>query len=318
MVILARPRGFCDGVVRAVNMVELKLQLHGPPVYVLHEIVHNRHVVEKLRERGAIFVESSEEIPPGSSVIFSAHGVPESVFRHAEEMHLHAIDATCPLVKKVHFRARRYSREGKEVIIIGHEGHPEVEGTKGWIDGPWHVVSTVSEVEKLHVEGPGDAAYVTQTTLSTKNTSKIIEALKERLPHIVGPELADICHSTQSRQEAVHRLARSIDLLLVVGSPNSSNSNRLREVGEQNGCLSYLIEDAGSIDPCWLCNVRQIGVTAGASAPEVLVQGVVKRMLELGATTVQEMDAAFETTFTHVRKTDTAQSGVSATHDSYS
>lgn len=312
VVILARPRGFCDGVVRAVKMVEQELQVHGAPVYVLHEIVHNRHVVEKLRERGALFVESIEEIARGKLVIFSAHGVPQSVVRKAEERNLHAVDATCPLVKKVHFRARRYSREGKEVIIIGHEGHPEVEGTKGWVDGPWHVVSTASGIEELVIDDPGAIAYVTQTTLSTKNTRNIVAALKRRFPRIVGPELADICYATQSRQEAVYRLARRIDLLLVVGSRSSSNSNRLREVGERSGCLSYLIEDAGDIDPSWFSNIRQVGITAGASAPEVLVQGVVEKMQEMGAKTVLEMDEASEETFTYVR--DTSQSGVKEAH----
>jgi 4-hydroxy-3-methylbut-2-enyl diphosphate reductase len=297
-------------------MVEQELRMHGAPVYVLHEIVHNLHVVERLRERGAVFVDSIEELAPGALVVFSAHGVPNRVVRQAEEKNLQLIDATCPLVKKVHFRARRYSREGREVIIIGHEGHPEVEGTKGWIEGPWHVVSTASEVEEIVIVDPEATAYVTQTTLIPKDTSKAIAALKRRFPFIVGPELDDICYATQSRQEAVRLLARRIDLLLVVGSRTSSNSNRLREVGEQSGCPSFLIEDACDIDPSWFSNIRQMGITAGASTPEVLVQGVVARIQELGATTVLEMDAASETTCTYVRDADTSQSGVNEARDS--
>jgi 4-hydroxy-3-methylbut-2-enyl diphosphate reductase len=312
MVILARPRGFCDGVVRAIGTVEDALEIHGAPVYVLHEIVHNRHVVEGLRKRGAVFVESVEGISPGSHLIFSAHGVSDAIVRRARERKLHVVDATCPLVRKVHFRARRYSREGREVIIIGHEGHAEVEGTKGWIEGPWHVVSTDSEVERLVVEDPANVAYVTQTTLSTRNTLRIIGALKSRFPFITGPEVSDICHSTRSRQEAIRRLARLIDLLLVVGSRTSSNSNRLREVGEQSGRRSYLIEDAGDIDPSWFGDVESIGVTAGASTPDVLVQEVVKGLQELGATAVLEMDGRPEAPFTCIGETDPPPSGVDA------
>jgi 4-hydroxy-3-methylbut-2-enyl diphosphate reductase len=290
VIILARPRGFCDGVVRAVQIVEQVLQAEGAPVYVLHEIVHNRHVVEDLRARGAIFVESIDEIPPGAFVIFSAHGVPDTVVKQAEARELRAVDATCPLVKKVHSRARRYSRQGREVIIIGHQGHPEVEGTKGCIEGARHVVSSAESVAGLAVRDPEALAYVTQTTLNIQHTIGNIRALKLRFPTIHGPGLADICYATQSRQEAVRRLARDIDILLVVGSRNSSNSNRLREVGEGNGRPSYLIEDAGDIDSNWLREGRHVGVTAGASAPEVLVQGVVERLQALGATGVREMD----------------------------
>lgn len=296
VVILAQPRGFCDGVVRAVQMVEELLTCNGAPVYVLHEIVHNHQVVDQLRERGAIFVESIEEIAPGASVVFSAHGVPDSVNTQAKERNLRAIDATCPLVKKVHSRARRYSREGFEVVIIGHQGHPEVEGTKGCIDGPRHVVSNIAEVEGLEIQSPQALAYVTQTTLNIRHTRNIIAALTQRFPSVKGPGLSDICYATQSRQEAVHRLAREIDILLVVGSRNSSNSNRLREVGEQSGCLSYLIEDANDIDPVWFRNRLHVGVTAGASAPEVLVSGVVEKLQTLGPITVREMDAASEAT----------------------
>jgi 4-hydroxy-3-methylbut-2-en-1-yl diphosphate reductase len=312
VVVLARPRGFCDGVVRAVEVVEQELLIHGAPVYVLHEIVHNRYVVEGLRERGALFVESIDAIATGAAVVFSAHGVSRSVVRMAEEKNLRAIDATCRLVKKVYFRAQRYSREGREIIIIGHQGHPEVEGTKGWIDGTWQVVSTAADVEQLVVDDPGAVAYVTQTTLSTEDTRTIIGALKTRFPRIAGPGVGDICYATQSRQEAVHQLAGRIDLLLVVGSRTSSNSNRLREVGERSGCRSHLIEDAGDIDPSWLRDVRKIGVTAGASAPEVLVQGVVRKMRELGARAVVEMDNESETAFTGVRDTELAQSNLNA------
>jgi 4-hydroxy-3-methylbut-2-en-1-yl diphosphate reductase len=296
-IILVRPRGFCRGVVRAIDIVEQVLTLHGSPVHVLHEIVHNSQVVENLRERGALFVETVEDIPPGAMVIFSAHGVSDAVVRRAKERKLQAIDATCPLVKKVHFRARRYGRKGREVIIIGHQGHPEVEGTMGCVGGPLHVVSTLAEVGDLQVEDPRALAYVTQTTLNIKDASDIIACLKERFPDIQGPGLTDICYATQSRQEAVHRLAREVDLLLVVGSRNSSNSNRLREVGEQSGCLSYLIEEARDLDPAWFRNTDCVGITAGASAPEVLVQGVVEKLQDFAGIRVREMDAECETTF---------------------
>jgi 4-hydroxy-3-methylbut-2-enyl diphosphate reductase len=297
-VILARPRGFCKGVVRAVDMVEQLLTSHGAPVYVLHEIVHNRHVVENLNERGALFVETVEDVPPGALVIFSAHGVSDAVARRAKQRRLRIIDATCPLVKKVHFRARRYGRRGLEVIIIGHKGHPEVEGTMGCVSGPLHVVSTLAEAEALRVGDPTALAYVTQTTLNIKGASDIIAHLKGRFPGIKGPALADICYATQSRQRAVHRLASEVDLLLVVGSRNSSNSNRLREVGEQTGCPSYLIEDARDMDPAWFTTKNSVGVTAGASAPEVLVEGVVEKLQSLAIIRVREMDSGFEETFT--------------------
>ncbi len=313
VVILARPRGFCDGVIRAVEMVEQVLTFRGAPVYVLHEIVHNRHVVETLKTRGALFVESITEIAPGAVVVFSAHGVPDSVVLQARERSLQTVDATCPLVKKVHFRARRYSRQGLEVIIIGHRGHPEVEGTKGCIDGPRHVVSTVEEVERIRVKNPEALAYLTQTTLNIKTTLDILKALKRQFPSIQGPALADICYATQSRQDAVHRLAREIDILLVVGSRNSSNSNRLREVGEQSGCLSYLIEDAGDIDPSWFREDQYVGVTAGASAPEVLVKGVVEKLQALGDVTVREMEAGNESVTHPWNAEPSRRSGVETT-----
>ena len=298
-VILARPRGFCRGVVRAVDIVEQILTMQEAPVYVLHEIVHNRHVVENLKERGALFIENIEDVPSGAMVIFSAHGVSDAVVRRAKERRLRVVDATCPLVKKVHFRARKYGREGREVIIIGHQGHPEVEGTMGCVNGPLNVVSTVADVGKLQVEDAGSLAYVTQTTLNTMDASRIIAALKWRFPGIKGPGLKDICYATQSRQEAVHRLTRDVDLLLVVGSRNSSNANRLREVGEQSGRLSYLIEDARDINPTWFVNIHCLGVTAGASAPEFLVKDVVERVQDTVTIRVREMDAPSEATLAH-------------------
>jgi 4-hydroxy-3-methylbut-2-enyl diphosphate reductase len=298
-IILARPRGFCRGVVRAIDIVERILTLQDAPVYVLHEIVHNRHVVENLKERGALFIENIEDVPSGAMVIFSAHGVSDAVVRRAKERRLRVVDATCPLVKKVHFRARKYGRKGREVIIIGHQGHPEVEGTMGCVNGPLHVVSTMSEVSKLRVEDAGSLAYVTQTTLNTMDAGRIIAALKRRFPGIKGPGLKDICYATQSRQEAVHRLTRDVDLLLVVGSRNSSNANRLREVGEQSGRLSYLIEDARDINPAWFVNIHCVGVTAGASAPEFLVEGVVERVQDMVTIRVREMDASSEATLPH-------------------
>lgn len=297
-IILARPRGFCRGVVRAIDLVEHLLTLHGSPVYVLHEIVHNRHVVENLRERGALFVEAIDDVPSGALVVFSAHGVSDTVAMQAKERRLKVADATCPLVKKVHFRTRRYGRGGLEVIIIGHKGHPEVEGTMGCVGGPLHVVSSLAEARALRIETPMTLAYVTQTTLNIQDAKDIIAYLKRSFPGIKGPGLADICYATQSRQEAVQRLAHEVDLLLVVGSRNSSNSNRLREVGEQTGCPSYLIEDAGDIDPAWCRGKRRVGVTAGASAPEVLVEGVVEKLQDLSIIHVKEMEPASEKTFT--------------------
>jgi len=288
-IILARPRGFCDGVIRAVDIVNRVLASQGPPVFVLHEIVHNRHVVAGLRARGALFVESIEDVTPGACVIFSAHGVSDAVFDRARERGLRVIDATCPLVKKVHFRVRQYSRAHLEVVIIGHQGHAEVEGTRGCVKGRVSVLGSVEEVERLVVEDPGRLVYVTQTTLNIQTTRRIIAALKRKFPAIRGAGLADVCLATQSRQEAVYRLAREIDVLLVVGSRNSSNSNRLREAGEQSDLPSYLIEDSGEIDPDWFVNKHRIGVTAGASAPELLVRGVVKRLQALGAVRVREM-----------------------------
>ncbi|MCG6983301.1 MAG: 4-hydroxy-3-methylbut-2-enyl diphosphate reductase [Deltaproteobacteria bacterium] len=294
-VILAQPRGFCAGVIRAIETVERALHLHGTPVYVLHEIVHNRHVVGALRDRGARFVENLEKVPLGAVTIFSAHGVSNGVVEQAIQRNLRAIDATCPLVTKVHLQARRYSGEGMEIIIVGHPGHPEVEGTRGRIDGPVHVLSTPQEVEILEVKQPEHLAYVTQTTLSLDDTREVIDNLKQRFPSITGPELQDICYATQSRQNAVRRLSQEIDLLLVVGARYSSNSNRLREAGEQNGLPAYLIEDEGEIEPKWLKNKGKIGITAGASTPEILVQGVLAKLRSYGKLSVREMRGRQET-----------------------
>jgi 4-hydroxy-3-methylbut-2-enyl diphosphate reductase len=289
-VTLAQPRGFCAGVDRAIEIVERALELYGAPVYVLHEIVHNRYVVDDLSARGVVFVDDLDEIPEGSVTIYSAHGVSEAVVAKGSERRLRVIDATCPLVTKVHLQAKRYRAEQREVILIGHPGHPEVEGTRGQIDGRVHVLSTVEEVERLAVDDPERLAYVTQTTLSVDDTREVIEALERRFPAIVGPELKDICYATQNRQNAVKELAGGIDLLLVVGSQNSSNSNRLRELGLRSGVPAHLIDAAEEIDPTWFRPALRIGLTAGASAPESLVQQVLARLRELGVESVREMD----------------------------
>ena len=295
-VILARPRGFCAGVVRAIKIVERALEKYGTPVYVLHEIVHNRHVVENLKNQGALFVEGLVEIPLGAVAIFSAHGVSTAVVRQAEERNLRIVDATCPLVTKVHLQAQRYSQQGFEVIIIGHPGHPEVEGTRGRVGGPVHVIPKSANVAALQVKNPDRLAYVTQTTLSTDDTREVIHTLKERFRSIEGPNLSDICYATQSRQDAVRRLAKEIDVLLVVGARNSSNSNRLREVGEQNGLRSYLIEDADDLVPGRFSETVRVGITAGTSAPEAMVQQVLERLRTYGASEVIEMEGQREET----------------------
>jgi 4-hydroxy-3-methylbut-2-enyl diphosphate reductase len=295
-VILAQPRGFCAGVVRAIEVVETALEVYGPPVYVLHEIVHNHHVVEDLRTRGAIFVENLMEVPSGAVTIFSAHGVATAMVDEAKRRALEIIDATCPLVTKVHLQAQRYSLKGDEVVIIGHPGHPEVEGTRGRITGPVHVISESADVAKLHIKDPRRIAYVTQTTLSVDDTRDIIAALRERFPAIQGPDVDGICYATQNRQNAVRQLAKDVDVLLVVGARNSSNSNRLREVGEQAGLASYLVQDATELRPEWFSSGTRVGVTAGASAPEVLVQGVLNHLRGYGVSHIREMDAERETT----------------------
>lgn len=288
-VLLASPRGFCAGVDRAIDIVERALERYGPPVYVHHEIVHNSFVLNDLRGRGVKFVEELSEIPDGAVTIFSAHGVAEAVERAGKERQLRVIDATCPLVTKVHQQARRYEDERREVILIGHPGHPEVEGTRGRIQGPVHVISTVGEVEALRVADPERLAYVTQTTLSVDDTRDVIEALKRRFPGIAGPDLRDICYATQNRQNAVKQMRGRIDLLIVVGSENSSNSNRLRELGRRMGVPAFLVDSAEQLEPAWFETGMRIGVTAGASAPEILVQRVIERIRALGAARVEEL-----------------------------
>jgi len=280
-VILAQPRGFCAGVERAIEIVERALEKYGPPIYVRHEIVHNRHVVDRLRAKGVKFVEEVEDVPPGAVTVFSAHGVARAVKDAASERGLPVIDATCPLVSKVHSEGQRYARQGREVVLIGHAGHPEVEGTMGQIPGRVHLISTVDDVATLKVGNPEMLSYVTQTTLSIDDTRAVIDALKARFPTIVGPDTRDICYATQNRQHAVRELAEVVDVILVVGAHNSSNSNRLREIGAELGKPSYLIEDARALDPAWVKNARAVGVTAGASAPEQLVEEVVDRLRQL-------------------------------------
>ena len=275
-VVLAQPRGFCAGVERAIEIVERALKKYGPPIYVRHEIVHNRHVVEDLRTRGAVFVDELDEIPPGAMTVFSAHGVAKRVEELAAERRLPVIDATCPLVAKVHQEGRRYAAQAREIVLVGHAGHAEVEGTIGQIPGPVHLVQTAEDVATLQVGTPDRLAYVTQTTLSVDDTRGIISALKARFPAIVGPDVRDICYATQNRQQAVHDLAKQVDVILVVGSKNSSNSNRLREIGQELGKPSYLIDDASALQPEWFAGVDTVGLTAGASAPEMLVQGVLE------------------------------------------
>ena len=277
-IVLAKPRGFCAGVVRAVDIVERALEMHGPPVYVRHEIVHNSHVVESLRRKGAVFVEEVAEIPIGAISVFSAHGVSRRVESDSRERSLQVIDATCPLVTKVHYQARRYERKGFEIILIGHAGHPEVEGTMGQIDGKVHLVSSVEDALALQTDQQDNLAYVTQTTLSVDDTREIINALQARFPSIHGPDVKDICYATQNRQTAVRDLAGQTDVVIVIGADYSSNSRRLREIGEETGSCSYLIPDASHLDLEWLKTARSVGITAGASAPEILVQGLIDEL----------------------------------------
>ncbi len=293
-VILAQPRGFCAGVERAIEIVERALKKYGPPVYVRHEIVHNRHVVEDLRSRGAVFVDELDEIPPGAMTVFSAHGVAKRVEEVARERGLPTIDATCPLVAKVHNEGRRYAANGREIVLIGHAGHPEIEGTIGQVPGVIHLVQTVEDVARLRPGTPDRLAYITQTTLSVDDTRGIIAALKDRFPAIVGPDVRDICYATQNRQQAVRDLARQVDVILVVGSRNSSNSNRLREIGEELGKPAYLIDDAEAVRPEWFAGSSIVGLTAGASAPETLVQGVIDGLRAFGEIEVSTLDGVAE------------------------
>ncbi len=287
---LASPRGFCAGVERAIEIVERALELHGPPVYVRHEIVHNKRVVETLRNKGAVFVEEVDDIPDGAVTIFSAHGVAEKIEIEAKNRGLPVIDATCPLVSKVHKEGQNHAKKDRQVILIGHEGHPEVEGTQGRIPGGVLLVTKPGDVAGLEVINPDMLAYVTQTTLSVDETRDVIEALKARFPNIVGPDVKDICYATQNRQQAVRDLSEHVDLLLVVGAPNSSNSNRLREIGSELGIPSYLIDDAGNLDPSWLDGVNIVGVSAGASAPEELIQEVIERLSDFGDVRLKKLD----------------------------
>ena len=293
-VILAQPRGFCAGVVRAVEIVERALQVHGPPVYVRHEIVHNRHVVDSLRDKGVRFVEDVGDIPHGAVTVFSAHGVSRKVEDDAGGRELQVIDATCPLVSKVHNEARRYATKGYEIVLIGHPGHPEVEGTQGQVPGPVHLVSDLSDVTALEPRSPARLAYVTQTTLSVDDTREIIAALRARFPEISGPDVKDICYATQNRQSAVRLLANRSDVVLVIGAHYSSNSNRLREISEEAGTASHLIPDAGGLDPAWLAGARTVGITAGASAPEVLVRDLIDRLREMFDVTIDDLDGIEE------------------------
>ena len=287
--LLANPRGFCAGVDRAITIVERALELHGAPVYVRHEVVHNKFVVDGLRQKGAVFIEDLADVPPGSILIFSAHGVPQSVRREAEARGLTVFDATCPLVTKVHVEVLRMRGQGKEIIMIGHAGHPEVEGTMGQCDGGIYLVESPAQVADLKVTDENNLAFVTQTTLSVDDASSIVGALKKRFPLITGPRKDDICYATQNRQDAVKLLVRQCDVVIVVGSPSSSNSNRLREVAAKVGVPSYLVEDADGLRPEWLAGKSHVGISAGASAPELLVQGVVARLREMGADSVTEL-----------------------------
>ena len=291
---LASPRGFCAGVERAIEIVERAIDLYGPPVYVRHEIVHNKRVVETLRAKGAVFVEEVDDVPDGAVTIFSAHGVSEAVENQAKERDLPVIDATCPLVSKVHKEGQNHAKKDRQVILIGHEGHPEVEGTQGRIPGGVLLVTKPKDVAQLEVRDPDKLAYVTQTTLSVDETRDVIEALKERFPTIIGPDVKDICYATQNRQQAVRNLAEHVDLLLVVGATNSSNSNRLREIGTELGVPSYLIDDADNLDPAWLKNVDIVGVTAGASAPEELVQEVIARLGDFAEVKLKKLEGVEE------------------------
>jgi 4-hydroxy-3-methylbut-2-en-1-yl diphosphate reductase len=293
-VILAQPRGFCAGVERAIEIVERALKKYGPPIYVRHEIVHNRHVVEDLRTRGAVFVDELDEVPPGAMTVFSAHGVARRVEEVARDRGLPVIDATCPLVAKVHNEGRRYAAQGREIVLIGHAGHAEVEGTIGQIPGVVHLVQTVEDAEALQPGSPDQLSYITQTTLSVDDTRHIIAALKARFPGIIGPDVRDICYATQNRQQAVRDLAGAVDMILVVGSRNSSNSNRLREIGEELGKPAYLIDDASALRAEWLVGISSVGLTAGASAPEMLVQGVIDGLRRFEEVEVSTLDGVAE------------------------
>ena len=304
-IILANPRGFCAGVDRAISIVELALEIHGAPIYVRHEVVHNRFVVNGLRERGAIFVEELSEVPDGAIVIFSAHGVSQAVRQEAKDRNLKVFDATCPLVTKVHMQVARASKKGTKAILIGHKGHPEVEGTMGQYgkqEGGIYLIESIEDIANLPVAQNDDLTFMTQTTLSLDDTAETISALKEKYPAIQGPHKNDICYATTNRQQAVRELAKQSDLVVVVGSKNSSNSNRLAELASRMGVASKLIDDPNDIQPDWFNGVQTIGVTAGASAPEELVQSVIARMKEFGVTDVEELQGLEENMFFEVPK----------------
>jgi 4-hydroxy-3-methylbut-2-enyl diphosphate reductase len=293
-ILLAQPRGFCAGVDRAIEIVERALQQFGAPIYVRHEIVHNAYVVSDLRTKGAIFIEDLEDVPAGNTLVFSAHGVSKAVREEAESRGLKVFDATCPLVTKVHVEVAKMRKQGAEIIMIGHAGHPEVEGTMGQAEEGMHLVETVEDVAVLQVANPELLAYVSQTTLSVDDTLEIIAALKARFPAIIEPKKGDICYATTNRQEAVKFMAPQVEVVIVVGSPNSSNSNRLREVADKMGTPAYMVDNASAIDPAWIAGKRRIGVTAGASAPEVLVQAVIDRLKQLGAASVRALEGVEE------------------------
>ena len=293
-ILLAQPRGFCAGVDRAIEIVERALKQFGAPIYVRHEIVHNAYVVEDLRTKGAIFIEELEDVPPGNTLVFSAHGVSKAVRADAEARGLTIFDATCPLVTKVHVEVAKMRKQGAEIIMIGHDGHPEVEGTMGQAEEGMHLVETVDDVHTLQVRNPDLLAYVSQTTLSVDDTAEIIAALKARFPNIIEPKKGDICYATTNRQEAVKFLAPQVEVVIVVGSPNSSNSNRLREVADKMGTPAFMVDKADAIDPAWIAGKKRIGVTAGASAPEVLVQAVIDRLKSLGAASVRALEGVEE------------------------
>jgi len=293
-VLLANPRGFCAGVERAIEIVERALEQYGAPIYVRHEIVHNKYVVENLRAKGAVFVEELDEVPAGAIVIFSAHGVAKAVRAHAEHRGLKVFDATCPLVTKVHVEVAKMLRDGYEIVMIGHRGHPESEGTMGQAAAGMHLVETVEDVAQLAPQNPSRLAYVTQTTLSVDDAATIVTALKARFPAIRGPKRDDICYATQNRQDAVKFMAPKCDVVIVVGSPNSSNSNRLREVAEHMGAQAYMVDSADELRPEWIAGKKRVGITAGASAPEVLVNELIERLMALGARKVQPLEGITE------------------------
>ena len=293
-VLLANPRGFCAGVDRAIEIVERAIKLHGAPIYVRHEVVHNKFVVDDLRKKGAVFIEELDEVPAGATLIFSAHGVSQAVRRDAESRGLRVFDATCPLVTKVHVEVAKMREQGREIVMIGHKGHPEVQGTMGQSDGGMHLVEGPADVAALHVKDADNLAFVTQTTLSVDDAQKTIDALQARFPKIVGPKRDDICYATQNRQDAVKTLAKQCEVVIVVGSPNSSNSNRLREVAQNQGVAAYMVDNAGELKPEWLAGKTRVGITAGASAPEILVQQVIDRLKALGADSVANIEGIDE------------------------